>query len=195
MINKNADGLRGLAAFNVAMAHFVAAFLPMMLHKNYPEIFPENTQPSQTFELLTSPIASIFYNGHFAVLIFYILSGYVLTLPYFLERSNDISLKKRLLGRYVRLNIPIAAAIVISFAVYRLGWYKNIPAAEVSGSVIWLKKYFAEGLTLKTAVRELSYESILFGKGKYLPPLWTLKIEFIGSIYFYSMFLGLCFAW
>lgn len=67
-----ADGLKGVAAFNVVVAHFVAAFLPMMLHKNYPTVFAENLNPSNLFEILTSPIFSIFYNGHFAVLIFFL---------------------------------------------------------------------------------------------------------------------------
>ena len=63
MKNKYADGLRGIAAFNVAVHHFVAAFLPMMLHKNFPTIFAENPNPSHLFEILTSPIISIFYNN------------------------------------------------------------------------------------------------------------------------------------
>ena len=40
MKNKSADGLRGIAALNVAISHFVAAFLPMMLYKNYLTLFP-----------------------------------------------------------------------------------------------------------------------------------------------------------
>ena len=52
MKNKWADGLRGIAALNVAVDHFVAAFLPMMLHKNYPAIFAENSHPSHLFQIL-----------------------------------------------------------------------------------------------------------------------------------------------
>lgn len=189
MINKNADGLRGIAAFSVAIAHFISAYLPAMAHKNYPQSFSENTSPNLFFEMITSPIISVFYNGHFAVLLFFVLSGYVLTLPYFAPEANILSLKRRLWGRYLRLNIPIAAAILLSFIVYKMGWYKNIPAAEISGSVIWFKNFFAEGLTLKMAASESLYDALVFGKNTFIPPLWTLKIEFIGSIYILIFFI------
>lgn len=184
MKNLSADGLRGLAALNVAINHFIAAFLPTMLHKNHPLLFSENESPSLFFNILTSPIASVFYNGHFAVLIFFVLSGYVLTLPYF--ESPDQSkriLARRLSGRYLRLNIPIAAAIGISFIVYSLHLYSNLKAADLSGSTQWFNLYFQAGLTPLIAAKEIAYESIVLGKSQFLPPVWTLKIEFIGSLY------------
>lgn len=184
MKNKCADGLRGITAFNVAVNHFVAAFLPMMLYPNYPTLFSQNTNPSYLFEVITSPIVSIFYNGHFAVLIFFVLSGYVLTLPYFTNNNNSkIILKKRLRGRYIRLNIPITVAILASFLVYKFGLYSNIEAANISGSVNWLKTFFPEGITTLNTAQEAFYKAILFGEGTLVPPLWTLKIEFIGSLY------------
>ena len=184
MKNKCADGLRGLAAFNVCIAHFVAALMPVMLHKNYADIFAENPNPSHLYEILTSPFISIFYNGHFAVLIFFVLSGYVLTLPFFNKvNGSKIILWKRLWGRYLRLNIPIAAAILVSYIVYKLGLYSNIHAAEISGSIKWLNSFFPGSITAVNAAKEAIYESILFGKVTLVPPLWTLKIEFIGSLY------------
>lgn len=184
MKNKSADGLRGIAALNVAISHFVAAFLPMMLYKNYLTLFPENPNPSSFFEILTSPLISIFYNGHFAVLIFFVLSGYVLTIPFFSKvTDSQIILEKRLWGRYLRLNIPIAVSIFVSYIVYILGLYSNIQAAEISGSVNWLKNFFPHRITALNAAKEAIYESILFGKVTLVPPLWTLKIEFIGSLY------------
>ncbi len=83
----------------------------------------------------------------------------------------------------MRLNIPIAAAILFSYLVYKLGLYSNIKAAEISGSSNWLKNFFPAGISFLDAAKEAVYESILFGKGTLVPPLWTLKIEFIGSIY------------
>jgi peptidoglycan/LPS O-acetylase OafA/YrhL len=41
MRNKSADGLRGIAALNVTVHHFLAAFLPTALYKNYPFIFSD----------------------------------------------------------------------------------------------------------------------------------------------------------
>jgi peptidoglycan/LPS O-acetylase OafA/YrhL len=189
MKNKNADGLRGVAALNVAMTHFIAAFLPTMLHKNYPSLFPANPAPGAAFDILTSPLATILYNGHFSVLIFFALSGYVLTLPYYSGDHGRDTLQKRLWGRYLRLNIPIAVAILLAFAVYRLGLYSNVQAAAVSGSVNWLKTFYPEGIPASAALRDAVYGSIGFGSGTLVPPLWTLKIEFIGSLYVLAFYL------
>ena len=117
-------------------------------------------------------------------MIFFVLSGYVLTIPFFSKvTDSQIILEKRLWGRYLRLNIPIAVSIFVSYIVYILGLYSNIQAAEISGSVNWLKNFFPHGITALNAAKEAIYESILFGKVTLVPPLWTLKIEFIGSLY------------
>lgn len=191
MKNKRVDGLRGIAALNVLLAHFIAAFLPMMLFKNYPTLFAENSNPSQLFEILTSPIISIFYNGHFAVLIFFVLSGYVLTLPFFDgNKEYRAILQKRLWGRYFRLNIPIGFAILSSYIIYRLGLYSNIQAAKISGSINWLDSFFHDIITPDIFFKELVFDSILYGKNNLIPPLWTLKIEFIGSIYILLFYIS-----
>jgi peptidoglycan/LPS O-acetylase OafA/YrhL len=189
MKNRNADGLRGVAALNVALTHFVAAFLPSALHKNYPWIFSANPAPDTAFKVATSPLASLFYNGHFSVLIFFALSGYVLVLPYHGGEQARPVLWRRLCGRYLRLNIPIMAAVLLSFAVYRLGLYSNLQAAPVSGSVVWLKSFFHDGITMSEALRNALYRAIAQGDGTLVPPLWTLKIEFIGSLYVLGFYL------
>jgi len=189
MKNKNANGLRGIAILNVAVSHFIAAFLPMLLHKNHPSIFAENNNSSTLFEIISSPIFSILYNGHFAVLIFFVLSGYVLTIPYFKD-SDELLIKKRLWGRYIRLNIPIAAAITLSYLVYKLGFYSNIPASEISGSINWLKKFFPVGISLLSTIIEAAYGSIFWGDATLVPPLWILGMFFIGSIYLLLFYLS-----
>jgi peptidoglycan/LPS O-acetylase OafA/YrhL len=189
MKNRNADGLRGVAALNVALTHFVAAFLPAFLHKNYPWIFSANPAPDKAFDIATSPPVSLFYNGHFSVLIFFALSGYVLALPYDGGDRGRFALQQRLWGRYLRLNIPIVAAILLSFAVYRLGLYTNVQAAAVSGSVIWLKSFFPDGITASVALRDALYGALMQGNGTLVPPLWTLKFEFIGSLYVLGFYL------
>jgi peptidoglycan/LPS O-acetylase OafA/YrhL len=184
MNDRRVDGLRGLAALNVTISHFVLAFFPLILARNYPSIFKDDSLVEPSFKVLTSPIFSIFFNGHFAVLIFFVLSGYVLTLPFY-ERDVDFRsiLKRRLKGRYIRLNIPIAVAVFTSFLFYKWGFYLNVTAAELSGSQNWLKNFFPQDMTFVVAIKEALYQSILLGDSLLVPQLWTLKIEFIGSIY------------
>ena len=188
--NTRADGLRGVAALNVVLTHFVAAFLPALLHGNYPGIFPAATTGSAWLQWLGSPPVTLFYNGHFPVLVFFVLSGYVLTLP-IRDGSEDGRrvLQQRLWGRYLRLNLPIAGAIAVSYACYRLGWYSHVAAAQVSGSG-WLAALLPQGIRAADAATDALYGSILYGNGALIPPLWTLKIEFLGSLYLMLFYIA-----
>jgi peptidoglycan/LPS O-acetylase OafA/YrhL len=187
--DRSADGLRGLAALCVAISHFVGAFLPSGLHSIYPENFPPPADAGAWSTVLTSPIPTLFYNGHFAVLVFFAISGYVLTMPFYRDGDHE-SLRRRLWGRYIRLNVPIAAAVAIAYSLYASGMFSNGAAGKLSGS-LWLQQYFPPGLTVGTAVREGAYASILLGATTLDPPLWSLKIEFIGSLYLLAFHLAL----
>jgi len=190
MINKSADGLRGIASLNVVISHFIAAFLPTLLYTSYPHVFSQTTNPGILFQILNLPFVTIFFNGHLAVLIFFVLSGYVLTMPYFSAEENaSLILQKRLWARFLRLNIPIFVAVWISFTLYVLNLYFNSAAADISGSNSWLKNYFYPGISPWIAIKESLYGSLLLGNNTLVPPLWTLKVEFIGSVYLLLFYL------
>lgn len=189
-LNQSVDGLRGIASLNVTISHFVAAFMPSLLYTSYPHVFSQTNNPGILFQILNLPFVTIFFNGHFAVLIFFVLSGYVLAMPYFSGGENtSLILQKRLWARYLRLNIPIFAAIWISFTLYALNLYFNSAAADISGSSSWLKHYFYPGISPWVALKESSYSSLLLGNNAFVPPLWTLKVEFIGSVYLLLFYL------
>lgn len=185
--NKSADGLRGIAAMCVVIAHFFDAFLPALQHKNFPQMFFENPNPSVLFKIFQLPIFSVFYNGHFAVLVFFVLSGYVLSMPYF--RKNHDVIKNRIWGRYIRLNIPIVVALIIAYLVFRFNGYFNIQASILSGSVSWLRQLIPASLSAHEFLKIALYKSILFGDHTLDTTLWTLKIEFIGSLYLLLFYL------
>ncbi len=184
--NKSADGLRGIASLNVAICHFIAAFAPTLLHKNYPSTFPENPDPGGVFKVLQSPIVTLMFNGHFAVMTFFVLSGFVLTIPYF--RSQHESIKSRLWGRYLRLNIPIIVSIAISLIIYKLGLYHNTAAAIAVNSGNWLGEFMPQGITLSAALKSALFGVIVFGQSPLNPILWTLNVEFFGSIYLLGLY-------
>jgi peptidoglycan/LPS O-acetylase OafA/YrhL len=182
----NANGLRGIAALNVTVCHFLGAFLPSTLHNTYPEVFPENLNPSFWFQVATWPPLTVFFNGHFAVLVFFVLSGYVLTLPYYLEGGDwKIKLKQRIAARYLRLAIPIASAVLISFLFYYFDLYYNKTAGDLSGSTTWFSNFYSEKVTFISFLTE----ALLFLKITLVPPLWSLKIEFLGSLYLLLIFI------
>jgi peptidoglycan/LPS O-acetylase OafA/YrhL len=80
------------------------------------------------------------------------------------------------------LNLPIIAAVFISFFVYEFIGYSNIEAGRVSGSQ-WLVNFLKPNLTLNQAAYEAFYGVIIDGAANFVPPLWTIKIEFFGSLY------------
>jgi len=179
------DGLRGLAALNVALAHFFGAFYSSLMFKSYPYLTKPEVEPSNLFIFLQSPFMNIFYNGHFAVLIFFVLSGYVLSIPFYKNYTNKSSiLTKRLLGRYIRLNLPVAASILISYFILTNNLYYNIEVKMVSEyDNKWFYGFFTEIKTFSFMLKSLFYDAIVNKNEYFNVPLWTIYIEFIGSIF------------
>lgn len=73
------EGLRGLAAVGVLLSHALFAVEPGIFKTMYPlaqAAWPEIGWPAQ---LLTLPPLSMLINGSFAVCVFFVLSGFVLT--------------------------------------------------------------------------------------------------------------------
>ena len=66
------------------------------------------------------PFLSILWNGNFAVCIFFVLSGYVLSRPYYFGNRLE-TLRERHLKRYLRLSIPIAASVFIGYFMMKYG--------------------------------------------------------------------------
>ena len=73
------EGIRGLAAIIVVLHHYILAFYPAMSSANETQIHNET---SYFEEVMAQIPLNIFYNGGFAVCIFFILSGYVLSNNY-----------------------------------------------------------------------------------------------------------------
>jgi peptidoglycan/LPS O-acetylase OafA/YrhL len=104
------DGLRGLAALTVVFLHYVTAFYPAFVTANYSQI---HTKSGIELFIAKSPL-DIFYAGNFAVCIFFVLSGYVLSMKYFQFKNQNILIKSAI-KRYFRLVIPVFASVSIAF--------------------------------------------------------------------------------
>jgi peptidoglycan/LPS O-acetylase OafA/YrhL len=93
-------------------------------------------------------------------------------------------------ARYLRLNIPIAVSIALSFAILAGGGYRHVDAAKAVAQGSWFSGFIPSDLTFTDAARSALFDAVLFGTGPLNPPVWTLRVEFLGSIF--VLLLHLC---
>jgi len=183
--DNTAEGLRGLTAITVFLAHFFVAFFPRGFDYLYPGLQTSPATDATIEKILRMPFISILWNGNF-VCIFFVLSGYVLSRPYYFGNRLEV-LRDRYLKRYLRLSAPIAASVFVGYILTKYGLLLNHAAAAVSHSD-WLNSYFAFIPAFPDAVRDAVYRVILLGEDRYNPPLWTMKVEFIGSLITFAFY-------
>ena len=175
-----------MAALTVFLAHFCLSFFPRGFDRLYPGLQTSPATDATIEKILRLPFLSILWNGNFAVCIFFVLSGYVLSRPYYFGNRLEV-LRDRYLKRYLRLSAPIAASVFVGYILTKYGLLLNHAAAAVSHSD-WLNSYFAFIPAFPDAVRDAVYRVILLGEDRYNPPLWTMKVEFIGSLITFAFY-------
>lgn len=178
------EGLRGLAALTVFFYHFVATFYPAML------IGPRAPAHSPLDMILYHSPLRFAWDGIFAVCIFFVLSGYVLTHAFFVTGRTEV-LTQRALARYVRLGVPAAASILFVFTLLGADLYFVKQCAPLTGAdqLVPFDRFFEFRLTVQRFLRESLFLTwFAFRRNERLtnPVLWTMPIEFLGSM--------LCFA-
>jgi peptidoglycan/LPS O-acetylase OafA/YrhL len=180
----SADGLRGLAAVNVLLCHLFLAFLP----GGFAFIYPDTTTPDAMRGVVDHIIGfaplSVLWNGQFAVCIFFVLSGYVLTKAY-IERGDAMIFRLRASRRYLRLCVPIFGSVMFAWFVMSMGWSHAREAGALSGSH-WIADFWSKPPDLLEALRDGVYGTLLGGWSRFNPTLWTMKIELLGSMFVFA---------
>lgn len=182
--DRKLDGLRGIAALGVFLAHFLLSFFPAGFTHYYDWVANSHALSGTIEHIISTPLISVLWNGGFQVYIFFVLSGYVLTLPF--EISNDTaSLKNRAAKRLVRLGIPVFASVVLSYLAMLAALYSFVQTAGITGSV-WLLGQAPREPHLSTVLSEALYGVLLKGEATYNPILWTMRVELIGSMLIFA---------
>lgn len=154
------DGIRGWGSLVVLMYHVFGAL---------------RVSPKSTDFLFKVP----FFNGTLAVWIFFIISGFSLSISYCLIKENNI-LTRIALGRYFRLSIPILIISLLILCLFRLGLFPKVSdrlPVDMRGLVDHIP-------TLWEAIKSAIY-GVYFDNSAYkilIPPLWTMMYEFWGSL-------------
>lgn len=176
----SADGLRGLAAVSVMLSHSILAFFPASLVAYFPFVAEPDAVNGRLEMILATPGLSALWNGRFAVLVFFVLSGYVLTKQ--IVELRDPSIARSLAARrYFRLAVPVLASALLAFGLMSAGLYRSYDVASLTSSS-WLKSMWAVSPDIFSALREGIYGAIFRGESGYNPVFWTMRIEFIGSL-------------
>ncbi|WP_345107267.1 acyltransferase [Mucilaginibacter panaciglaebae] len=158
------DSLRGLAALAVFGGHSIAGIIGLPL----------------LIKLLHTPL-SIFINGNAAVMFFFVLSGFVLSLP-FIDGQRPLNLlafyTKRVFRIYPAFVMAIIVAIVLKEFVF-------LPHAKPTGG-LWLNQYWLWDMNVAN-FKEILYTLLLVAphiKFKLVdPPMWSLAVEMIMAFF------------
>jgi peptidoglycan/LPS O-acetylase OafA/YrhL len=181
------ESIRGLAALQVLLLHFFAAFAPDLVFS-----LPAGAAVAGYIHL--SPLYFL-YDGYSAVYIFFALSGYVLTRSFERHPAQPSS---QILARIIRLGLPALAATLVAAAVMLMFGKPNVQAGELSGSA-WFAGQWNTEVSILSVLRDGIVNALFLGyrglpgvaflapwqqpvEQSFVAPLWTLSIEFYGSM-------------
>lgn len=172
------DGIRGIAAFVVVLNHMVALF--------YPGFYGGVIHTSNSLEttLRNSPFY-VFINGHFAVCLFFILSGFVLSYKFFNTWDKEV-IREAVIKRYFRLVIPVVFSIFLAYLFMEIGLFYNQEAVLITQSnwgVFW--NFEPEFIPM---LKDAFVDTFInYSPGTYNMVLWTMTHEFIGSLVVFAI--------
>ena len=173
------DSLRGIAALVVVLGHFHIAFGMKHYTKGVKDIISIFT----TYTILY---------GSFAVCLFFVLSGFVLSVHYFKSYSNEILIKQSI-KRYPRLFLPVLVTSFIYWLVQRFGFFQNLEVVKITSSE-WFSGFWIHSYTFKQLVLRCGYDLMFFNEQTFCnninTSLWTMPIELKYSfLLFASLFV------
>ncbi len=149
------DAVRGIAAFIVLLGH-VVAFQP----PDYP----------MTYFLTQRTPLFFFFNGMAAVTIFFVLSGFVLALPYF--NGKTLPYPQFLIRRFCRIYLPFLVTLIAAFALYSLSDHQPIHAISGWENKLWQRDSVSVLEFLGHVFMVGTFDAIYLNQ-----PMWTLIHE------------------
>lgn len=158
------DSLRGIASLQVVIGHCLVA-IPAFGWTVYE--MKGTPVHDLKFYLAYSPL-HFFWSATPAVFLFFVLSGFVLSLPYYGSENNSNNYLKFFVKRIVRLYLPCFVIIVISLLLKLLFYRQNALAAFDT----WILDVWKKPIDAKMLVR-----SFLLIENTFDGALWTLPIE------------------
>jgi len=178
------DSLRGIGALVVVAHHLMLAFHPWAVLGD-PHPTNGNWEP-----MLQRFPWSLLIAGKFAVQVFFVLSGVVLSLGFFGDRArSDAQVAAAAFKRTFRLAPMVLVGVGLVVLASAIGWISSSPAAKLSGSE-WLAIKPAGTMELGAIIRGVGLNLFLRSRD-YNSPLWTIGTELYGSFLVFFLLLVL----
>ncbi|WP_223360018.1 acyltransferase family protein [Leifsonia sp. ZF2019] len=161
------DGLRGLAAVIVVFHH------ALYTNPDFPGAPGGGDAPvgSALWWISYTPLKFL-TAGVESVIVFFVLSGLVVTLPVVRHRGFDwVAYFPR---RVVRLMVPVTASVLLAAA-----WVAAIPQISTQAAGTWLSNSSTPDFGWEYIVKAID---LLGGDGQINNPLWSLRWELVFSL-------------
>lgn len=192
------DGLRGVAAFIVYIYHFSIMW-------SFPDLETGYGSPESTDNFYQLPFIRLLFAGRASVLVFFIISGYVLSmrtlnLIYRGQHNKALeALSSSVFRRPFRLYLPIIVAtgilslLVQTIAPFREDWELRSGVPHTADNI--KNQFYDWWGTIVNLVNPFVVDGSIRGKGRhaistYISPLWTIPIEFRGSLAVFLLLLA-----
>lgn len=180
------EGIRGIASLAVFIGHLVIAFWPVLYNPGHPYMI---LYPNWVVSLAEGP-TRVLIDGQFAVVLFFLLSGFVLSLGYFRHPTGD-AIASGAARRYLRLMLPASVSIILAYYVMKRGWMYNQWASVhmtqlLSMPHVWLSYFYNFNPNSLSAIREAVWDTFFTGGCNYNKNLWTMSVELAGSFLVYA---------
>lgn len=168
------DGMKGLACLFVLLGHFTGIYK-----------YAENATAINSWftQILTKGPLSFFMAESFWLYLFFVLSGYLLTISTPPRKCSEFL--KKCIKRVLRLAIPIMGAAVFTFVIqYTIGFYNFKIQDTISNT--WLTHLYGTQLTLRDIIEE-PFRVLLLGNSKFNSPFWCLRDMLLASVIIYAV--------
>ena len=158
------SGLKGLAIIQVVFMHFYLVLQTSMSVHCIPKA------------------PHLFVNGSFAVCLFLILSGYVISLSS-VKILHLGQLSSSIVKRYFRIAVPISMIVVIAYILYLWGLYRIQELATDTNNE--LAAFYYKNISFRSFVENLLFSPL--GCHEVLAPCWMLGYIFFGTVFVYIL--------
>lgn len=169
------DGLRGIGAFVVYVTHFLDHFYHL---PETPEEYDSKDADHKLPDWMRHiPVIVVFYHGYFWVVVFFILSGFVLTLRFFKIKKHTC-ITGGTFRRYLRLMIPLWVTMSLYYFCLKMQFFAKDDLKDGNDLHKIKDKTFLD----------LTYDSLFstwYGDNCWAIAVWTLSIELTATFMVY----------